>query len=339
MKQQHIKKSLAALLLALSYLTSITSCASNIEAGYDSVKSESVVINGAAADYEYSMEAEMPTEDAIYDKGSGSTTGSSVANTGTNDLAARKLIMTADLSVETKQFDDFMATLESNIASAGAYIASSSISGSSYDDNRVRYANLTVRIPSDTYANFVSGVSGYGNVTHQSESVNDVTLAYVDTESRIKAYETEYATLLEILEKATSLDDVLIIQNRITEVTYQLESYRSQLRTYDDLISYCTVHINVREVVELTEIKKAPMTFGERISRGWNDTCEDVAKGAEDFAVWFVSSLPILVIWAVVILAAVLILRGAVRRRKAKRSKNATMYTKYQAYENKETEN
>ncbi len=138
-------------------------------------------------------------------------------------------------------------------------------------------------------------------------------MAYVDTESRIKAYEAEYTTLLDILAKAETLSDVIVIQNRITEVTYELESYRAQLRKYDDLVSYCTVYLDVREVVELTEIVEPPVTLGERMSRGLKETCGDIARGAEDFAVWFVSSLPVLLIDAVGIVIAVVVLRVVIR--------------------------
>ncbi|MBE6598380.1 MAG: DUF4349 domain-containing protein [Ruminococcaceae bacterium] len=331
-----------AILLGLTYLLSMTSCGSD-SAVRDNVKFEAMT-NGAAADYGYFADAEMemPMEEVVYDKAMGSTSSSYTSpaapagkqpETGQNDLSARKLIKTANLDVETKHFDDFMKTLESNIASSGGYVSSSSVNGSSFDSNRVRYANLTVRVPSDTYDSFVSGVAGYGNVTYQSESVNDVTLAYVDTESRIKAYEAEYETLLDILSKAESLDDVLVIQNRITEVTYQLESYRSQLRTYDDLISYCTVHLSISEVVELTEIKEKPATVGERMARGLKDTLDDIGDDTEDFAVWFVSALPVLVIWAVVIAAAVLIVKGAVRRARRKR------YEKVMGKDSREGEN
>ncbi len=328
-RTKKLRSGAAALLFALTYLLTMTSCGSG-EVMTDSYSIKSESMNGAVMDYEYGYEAEAPMTEMAYDKAMSSTagTGSAMADSASheerqNDLGARKLIMTANLDVETKEFDAFMSTLEANIASAGGYTSASSVSGNSYNNNRVRYANLTVRVPADTYSSFVAGVSGYGNVTHQNESVNDVTLAYVDTESRIKAYETEYATLLEILEKATSLEDVLVIQNRITDVTYQLESYRSQLRKYDDLISYCTVHLNISEVVELTEIKPTPMTVGERMARGWQNTCEDIAEGAEDFAVWFVTNFLILVIWAAVIVIAVLVIKGILRRVKRKEYERA----------------
>ena len=61
--------------------------------------------------------------------------------------------------------------------------------------------------------------------------------------------------------------------------------------------------------MELTEIKEPPATLGERMVRGLKDTCEDIADNAETFAVWFVSSLPLFVIYAAVIVIAVIVLK------------------------------
>ena len=308
-----------ALLLGFTYLTTMTSCGAapmeSLNKGDSWYAEDSMA--GTADDYFGDYEMEMPTKEE-------SITADSQGNTTQNDLSARKMIRTANLSVETKTFDEFMAKLEANILAMGGYLSSSSINGQSYHYEKVRYANLTVRIPADTYDAFVSGIAGYGNVTARNESVNDVTMAYVDTESRIKAYETEYQTLLEILEKASNLDDVLIIQNRITEVTYQLESYRSQLRKYDDLISYCTVHLNVSEVVELTEIKEPPKTVLERMGQGLSDTWKGITEDAEDFAVGFVSALPLLVIWAALIVLAVVIVKSTVAKRKKNKPSQTT---------------
>ncbi len=326
------------LLLGFTYLTTLTSCGrAAVTESYNKSDWGYVTEDSSSAGYDSyfgngsAPEAEMPVKDSV-SAPSSTTSGSTVQN----DLSARKMIRTANLSVETKNFDEFMATLEANIFSMGGYLSSSSLNGNAYGNEKVRYANLTVRIPAETYDAFVAGIDGYGNVTYRTESVNDVTMAYVDTESRIKAYETEYQTLLEILEKATNLDDVLIIQSRITEVTYQLESYRSQLRTYDDLISYCTVHLNISEVVELTEIKEPPKTVWERMSQGLSDTWDDITDDAEDFAVDFVSALPILVIWAVILVLAVLIVKGMIKRGKKKLlvKKAAKDYKAYEASKN-----
>ncbi|MGN1347062.1 MAG: DUF4349 domain-containing protein, partial [Eubacteriales bacterium] len=180
--------------------------------------------------------------------------------------------------------------------------------GSSYDTFSTRSAYMTVRIPLDSYNAFMGEAGGLGNLVYQSESSTDVTMSYVDTESRIRSLETEYDVLLSILEKADKLEDVLSLQSRITEVTYQLENYKAQLRKYDDLISYCTVSISVTEVERETPNVRE-MTFGEKIRSGLNETFENIGEDATNFAIWFVTSLPYLILWAVFLTVVLLLLR------------------------------
>ncbi|MBE6616341.1 MAG: DUF4349 domain-containing protein [Ruminococcaceae bacterium] len=247
-----------------------------------------------------------------------------VSNPGVNDLSNRKIIKTAHISFQTKTYDEFIASLEACIFSAGGYIESSeSRGGGVYQSNYSRNAYITVRVPASTYDKFMSDVCTLGSVTHKSEDTTDVTIAYVDTESRIKALQAEYDALLDILEKATKLDDVIMLQSRISEVTYKLETYKSQLRKYDDLISYCTVTLDISEVYR--EVKNEErMTLGERISEGFADTLVDISDDLADFSVWFVSSIPYILIWAVIIAVVVIVIKRSIKKHKAKKVKEVT---------------
>lgn len=246
------------------------------------------------------------------------TVSAGAASEQENDLANRKLIRNANLNVETKNYDEFTAALDGQIASHGGYVQNGENSGSAERGNR--WASYTIRVPENRYASFLSTVSELGTVTYRSENVQDVTMEYTDVEARIRALETEHDTLLSILEKCEKLEDVITVQSRVTEVQYQLDSYKSRMRRYDDLIAYCTVYLSVDEVEKVT-VPVAEQTLGQRIVEDLSENCEDIIEDAEDFAVWFVSSLPYFGIWIVVIGGVVLVLRRLVKRsgRKAKK--------------------
>jgi len=319
------KRNLMSVMLLVALLFTCVSCGA--KDGY--AMEDSYVTNGKAEsgdffygaatdmEYDYTLEAETeyvesknPTEDTA----------------GSNDLAARKIIKNASLSFETLTYDAFVQELEHSIASMGGYVQSSEGYGGGIHSTRQRYVYITARIPEANYNRFMTEVSNMGTLTQKSENANDVTMSYVDTQSRIKSLQAEYDALLAILEKATSLDDVILLQSRISEVTYQLESYQSQLRKYDDLISYCTVRISVNEVKEVTQNVEV-MTLGERIEKAFANTLDDITESFEDFTVWFVSSIPYILMWAVVILVIVSVCRSAVKKskkRKAKKQENET---------------
>lgn len=224
------------------------------------------------------------------------------------DLSDRKLIRTVSMDVETKEYDQLLSTLESRVQSVGGYIENlDSYNGSSYSGYRSsRHANLTIRIPKAEMDGFLELVSDVGNVTRRSDSVEDVTLTYVDLESHRNALRTEQDRLLELLEQAENLEDILTIEDRLANIRYQLESMESRLRTMDNQVDYSTLYLNVSEVQELTPVTE--QTVWERVKEGFGDSVENIKDGAVEIAVWFMVNSPYLILlFAVVVLFIVII--------------------------------
>ena len=217
------------------------------------------------------------------------------------DTTAQKLIKTVNLTMQTREFDTLLENIQAKTAECGGYVEQSDISGLSYyNTNGYRYAWLTLRIPADRLDEFVTIVSGLGNVTSKNESVEDVTLQYVDVESHIEALETEQARLLELMEQAETMEDIISIESRLSEIRYELQSYESRLRTYDNQVNYSTVTVSIDEVDRETVIEEDPGFFGE-IRLRLSDNFYDIGQGLRGFAIWFISSLPYLVLFAAVV--------------------------------------
>ena len=231
----------------------------------------------------------------------------------TGAVAGRKIIKNGDLSIQTREFDQFLEDLNRSILSAGGYVESSSINGNSYNKNRMRSADITARIPAENLDAFCDQVSDLGNVTYKNLYTRDVTLTYVDLESHVKALRTEQQTLMELLERAQSVEDIITIQSRLSDVLYEIESYESTLRTFDDQIAYSSVHLSIQEVQRETTVEKE--TAAQEIARRFKENWEDVKEGAARFGIDFVSGLPVILVWVVflgiVVLIVVLIVKGA----------------------------
>lgn len=243
--------------------------------------------------------------------------GGVTTNSEISDAAqiGRKLIRTFDITIQTKEFDNVLSGIQSKVQELGGYIEQSSLDGGSeYYSSYNRYSNMTVRIPSNKLDQFVENVKESANVTYISESTEDITLRYVDTESRKTALETERDRLLELLEKAETVEDIITIESRLSEVRYQLESYASQLRTYDNQVDYSTVYINISEVDRETKVE--PKTFWEEVAEEFDDSLYGIGRDCKNFAIWFLGSSPYIVLWAVVIGMVVLVVK-AVRKKKA----------------------
>jgi DNA-binding transcriptional regulator GbsR (MarR family) len=231
----------------------------------------------------------------------------------------QKLIRTVKLEAETEDMDALLADVESRIASLGGYVENRNVYNGGAGSRRSRNATMVVRIPADKLDGFVQQVSGVSNIVSHSENTRDVTLSYVATESRVTALQTEEARLLELLAEAKDLKDLLTLEEKLTDVRTELEQHKSQLKVYDNLVSYATVNLSVTEVVEYTvveEPKPAP-TFWQRLGGGFVESIKGVWTICKEVVIWLVCALPYLVLPGVIV-AAILIPR-AVRRRKAKK--------------------
>lgn len=249
---------------------------------------------------------------------------------------SRKLIKNVDMSVETEEFDLLLSNVEHKVEELGGYVEESNIYNGSYtSDYRSRSASITARIPAQKLDQFITDVAEQSNVTRKSESVEDVTLQYVDLESHKKALLAEQESLLAMLEQAESIEDIIAINEQLTDVRYRIESMESQLRTYDNKINYSTVYLNVEEVEQYTPyVAKSP---SERISEGFVRNLRRVGNGISNFFIELVIALPIILTMAVVIGILVLILyalirtgeKRAAKRREKRMAENPGQYNRY----------
>lgn len=289
-------------LLALLLLLSLVACGSSAKAPAENMY------------YDAEMEA-APAE-----KPAAGLTTEGKENGSTSSLPAdRKLIRTISMEAETEDLTVLSDTLTGRIAALGGYVESKNLrNGSAYSGYYRRTLNMTVRIPADKADEFVAQVSENANIVSSTESIDDVTLQYVDTESHVKALETEQERLLALLAKADNLKDILTLEERLTKVRYELERYASQLRTLDNQVTYATIHLSVTEVKEYTPVIEEEPTVWQRISKGFGRSLKDIGAGFTDFFVWFTVNSPYLLIWGVIITVIVLVLRrkGIIRPRR-----------------------
>lgn len=231
----------------------------------------------------------------------------------------QKLIRKVYLDAETEEMDTLLEAVYQRVAELGGYIESRNIyNGSAYYGSNRRYGDLTIRIPADRLDQFVEHVSGVSNITSNRETTDDVTLAYVATESRIIALETEQTRLLELLAKAQDMSDLLMIESRLTEVRAELEQVKSQLRVYDNLVNYGTVYLNISEVREYTVPEPEPETVWQRISTGFVRSLKGLWTGITEIFVFLVVALPYLAVIGLLVAGMILLIRGK-GKKKAKK--------------------
>ena len=236
--------------------------------------------------------------------------------TSADGAIEEKIVKTVNLTVETKEYEQYISAIRSDVAAAGGYVETSSLNDS-YSGRNSRYASFVFRIPADKLDEFLQKAGENGKITFQKEDQLNVTLEYVDIQSRIKAYTTERDTLLELLKKADDLKDVISVQERLSDVNYQIENYTSQLRVLENRVSYSTVSLDLYEVERVTEDETS---LSGEIKNALAENWSNLKQGIRDFIVWFVGGLPIIIPVAVLIAVAIIVLCKVIKKRRAKKN-------------------
>ena len=172
-----------------------------------------------------------------------------------------KIIYTANLSLESKDYDAARAALDAALAEAGGYLESSSEYSDAGDSRSV---SLTYRVPQQNYENFLAAVAEAGNVTYKNQ-------------------------------QADNLSDLLEIESSLTDVQSQIESWQSQMDWYNDQVEECTVYVSLSEVSTYSPPSEG---FGSRfvsaLSAGW----QNFVDGLQQVIVALAGAWPVVVIAA-----------------------------------------
>lgn len=337
MKKKIISLLLAALVLALAF----TGCAAkpySANEDMNGIRSEpsSSESFGSGMDYDMGMDnvyvddsaADVPMYapmEPSYSYSEGDIADIIAAASSTSQSEGRKMIYTAYADVETLEFDDTVQAVYAMLDRFGAYIESSSVTGTDYattyyGNRSRRTADFAIRVPVQNYSNMSQSLTELGNVISYSSNSENISTRYTDVESRLKTYRTEYDRLIEMLAAADNVYDMVTVEQRISEVEYNIETLTSELRGMDDSVNYSTINLYVREVHELTEVKQEEQSFGAEIVEALKNSVKWLISALRTAAVCIIAALPWLILPAVLAVVIIIIVRVKIRKNRKLKS-------------------
>lgn len=225
-----------------------------------------------------------------------------------------KLIYTADLDMETLEFDEAAAAIEALTAACGGYFESSSLS----DQGSHRWAQYTIRVPAAQYRAFLDKAGQTCHVLSLNEYTEDVSESYYDTAGRLETQRTKLTRLQQLLLQAQDMEDIITIEDAISETEELIDRLSGTLRHYDALVSYSTVTIYLQEV-KVYEPEPDP-SYGTRLSMAFADGWDGFVTGLGNLLIALAYSWLWLLLFAGII---VLILWLTRHRRAARKEKRA----------------
>lgn len=216
----------------------------------------------------------------------------------------RKIISTVSMELESKEFSKSVKEIESLVKKANGYIENYSLYGNpssvspevkpfgetnespSFNN---RTADFVLRIPEEKVAEVLPLIEKSGRIISKNTTNQDITLNYQDTESRKKVLLLEQDKLMELLGKAANVDEMIVLEKRLSEIRVEIENLESQLRSFDNQINYTTIYVSLRDVKAYTEsVKNEPI--GERISEGFKNSLIQIRTFFINLIVWILAN-------------------------------------------------
>ena len=314
-----MKTKVLALILALLMLLTLCACGSSKASSVEAPMEEAMEAeyNG---DYYAADTVQMAAASGLAPNARGASANTS-AKTGSEvpEIDPEKIIYSANATVETTDFEAGLAAVEALVERFDAWIESSSVNGSNfYDISRgyasTRSASYTLRVPSERFQELMGTLSEIGNVPYTHVYTENVSAQYYDTQARMEAYKAQEARLLEMMDRAESVDDLISIESRLSDLRYEIESLQTSLNQWDRRVAYSSVYLELQEVREYTQDTPVQLGFGERLGRAFRSGIHGFVAFCQDAILWLAESLP-----ALVLIALVLIVLLAVRKNRKKK--------------------
>jgi len=242
---------------------------------------------------------------------------------------ADKIIYSVFANIETKDFDETIAGVHALLMRYNAFVENSSISGVNYAAQfhgwfDLRTANFTIRVPNQ-HLNVMTGrFEELGNVVHQSSTATNITSQFIDTQSRLNSLTVQEERLLTMLGQAEDVPDLIMIEERISDVRFQIEALTTTINTWQSQVDFSTVTLSIWEVEQFTEIQETERTYWQQIGDGLSSTMRGIGRFFMNVFMWIVVSAPVIIIVVVIALIVALVVRAKIR--KFLRKRNAQLY-------------
>ncbi|MXZ92855.1 MAG: DUF4349 domain-containing protein [Chloroflexi bacterium] len=155
--------------------------------------------------------------------------------------SGRQLIVEAWVSLEVNDIDSVARQVETLAAQRGGWVESSDIVG----EGGYRTASIGIRVPAERFNNAMDTLRGLGRVTDEGVSSTDVTDRLIDNEARMEAWKVQEERLVVLLENAATVEDVIDIERRISEVRADIEQVAATQRNLENRVAASLIRVNL----------------------------------------------------------------------------------------------
>lgn len=233
----------------------------------------------------------------------------------------QKIVYSGSLSIQTLEYDKSAASIRRKIREAGGFSEAESENDNDYNWYRrstgpssTRNLNITARIPSEKFESFMDSLQGDGKVMNRSMNAENISQVYANKETYKKALEKEQERLLAMMDKAVTIEDMIAVESRLSEVERQLNTYKTDLSAMDKDVQYSTIYISLEEVKRYSD-ETPTVTFPEKVKYAFEDAINSFTEFCEGIVLFIIRSFPFLILLAIVIALVIRLIRKRQEKR------------------------
>lgn len=256
-------------------------------------------------------------QDATAARGDGGSSGAATeaagdhADEGTPVANDRKLVRTAELTMRVDSFESARSNLTATVRSHGGYVGDASMRTEEYDNETYAEGTLVLRVPVENYSQLLRAVEGEGTVLNSNENVDDVTREYVDLEARLENLRNQRDRLRELYEQANDTEEVLAVEERLSNVQGEIERAEARLQTLENRVALATVTVRLHEERPAGEPLERTRWYDTGVVDAFRQSVDGVVVTVRALAVAVAYATPYLVFFGVPVAALfALLVRG-----------------------------
>ena len=275
-----------------------------IAAGLVVIQSQSYTGMEASPPYEVLPEYEAPPAlsrekgmDAEYEEMAAAPGAQAPAPT------EQKVIKTSYMSLEVSDFRVAADAVDSIARTYGGYTSDSSVRD--YTGRKVGY--VTVRVPTEKFDDAIKEIETVGDLKEENISLEDVTEHYIDLKARLDNLKRQEERYLDILDMATTVEDVLKIETQLERIRGDIESLQGSLNYLDNRIDLSTIQ------VQLSEPEKVVHESG--IRRAFNEAVDGFLAAIRGIIIFLGYFIPIAVFLTLLSLGGLFVYRKVSKER------------------------
>jgi hypothetical protein len=184
----------------------------------------------------------------------------------------KKIIKTASLNLEVKDYKVFYSSMREKVRSLGGYVAQEEQSQSDYKIENT----LVIKVPVDQFDNAVTQLTAnVEKINERKVSSQDVTSEYIDTRSRIEAKKQVRLRYMDLLKQAKNMEEILSVQSEINGIQEEIESATGRIEYLGHSSSFSTITLTYYQVLNSSaKNNDAPPSLGAKIAAafktGWS---------------------------------------------------------------------